>query len=109
MRKVLIGLVLLYETLSAESIKLDMARKRGPKRAPRKYHGMPESSEITKAVDSFQGFVASMTRGKHDAQNTSVDVEVDNFDVYYAATFYLGSQKTPFNVLLDTGSNILVI
>jgi len=93
MRKVLIGLVFLYETLSAESIKLDMTRKRGPKRAPRKYHEMPESSEITKAVDSFQGFVASMTR-----QTTSVDVDVDNLDVYYAATFYLGSKKTPFNV-----------
>lgn len=104
MRKVLIGLALLFGTLNAESIKLGLTRKRGPKRPQRKYHGMPESSELTKAVDSFQSFLALMTR-----QSTSIDVDVDNFDVYYATTMYLGSQKTPFDVQLDTGSNILVV
>lgn len=89
-------------TSNTKSLKLNMTKKSG--RVPMKNYGVPKPNVFYQTSAEIQRYLAGFARA-----TTSIEVNVDNMDSYYATDIYLGSAKQAFNVLVDTGSNILVI
>jgi hypothetical protein len=91
---------------AANSLSFEVERKIGAPLKPARRYSDEASDPFYTLISDFHEHLAGLTRLSAGAD---VNLNVDNFGVYYAAKIYLGSQRKMFNVQLDTGSNILVI
>lgn len=110
MRKTITQAAVLFALLAStnakqdnKSMKFELKKQVGKFDLPPRHQG-PEANILYKAASEIQNFLAGFTRS-----TTNVISNVDNLQVMYATTMYLGSAKKAFNVQIDTGSNILVI
>ena len=95
-------LAVLFSSVTSKWLKLNMTKKSG--KVPLKNYGLPKPNIFYQTAAEIQRYLAGFSRA-----TTSIEVDVGNEGSYYSTEIYLGSAKQAFDILVDTGSNILVI